>query len=132
MIGKAPGPDGWTALQLGLLPLTWWEAAACLWNACIQHGALPKVWTRAAIVLIPKRRDDKRVQLLQPSDHGARSGVVMEPSELLLADPRLALTHASCLLEIRDAPLLFSKISRPFLIAWMSAPFVPSSDVLAR
>ena len=60
MNGKAPGPDGWTALQLGLLPLTWWEAAACLWNACIQHGTLPKVWTRAAIVLIPKSRDETR------------------------------------------------------------------------
>ena len=77
----------------------------------------------------------KRVQLPFAASCGVRALAALlqpsEPSELLLADPRLALMHASCLLEIRDAPLLFSKISRPFLIAWMSAPFVPSSDVLA-
>ena len=120
----APGPDGWTALQLGLLSLTWWEAAACLWNACIQHGTLLKVWTRAAV---------KRVQLPFAASCGVRAlAALLQPSAPSARSARLALMHASCLLEIRDAPLLFSKISRPFLIAWMSAPFVPSSDVLVR
>ena len=60
MNGKAPGPDAWTAVQLGLLPQAWWDAATCLWNVCIQSGVLPNVWSRATIALVPKRFDETR------------------------------------------------------------------------
>ena len=60
MNGKAPGPDAWTAVQLGLLPQAWWDATTCLWNVCIQSGVLPNVWSRATIALVPKRLDETR------------------------------------------------------------------------
>ena len=60
MMGKAPGPDGWTPELLALLPELWWDAAARCWNRCIQTGHFPKQWRRATVALLHKRKDETR------------------------------------------------------------------------
>ncbi|CAE7228019.1 Ptchd3 [Symbiodinium sp. CCMP2592] len=54
MVKKACGSDGWQARDLLRLPVTFWEAAATLWNRALEIGVLPTTWTSALVVLLPK------------------------------------------------------------------------------
>ena len=52
--GKAAGVDKWTARDLIDLPNEAYEGLAAIWNAILQGGKLPKIWTIVRVVTIPK------------------------------------------------------------------------------
>ena len=52
---KAPGPDDWEPAMLARLPLRWFESFALLWAKVWERGAVPRLWQRARVALIPKQ-----------------------------------------------------------------------------
>ena len=41
---KSHGPDHWTAEALLLLPATWWDRLAALWQRVLELGGPPRAW----------------------------------------------------------------------------------------
>ena len=60
MVGKASGPDAWEAAHWLLLPATWWDALASLWQTIWTTGKVPALWKRARVSCIPKPNGDSR------------------------------------------------------------------------
>ncbi|MFM7980730.1 MAG: hypothetical protein ACKPKO_15560, partial [Candidatus Fonsibacter sp.] len=54
MVRKAGACDQWTADALLQMPLPWWILLAQLWNEVLGRGIVPRRWTEAKTVLIPK------------------------------------------------------------------------------
>ena len=54
MLNKACGPDQWHAADLLRLPASFWQALADITNAALCHGVLPRTWSSAVVVLLPK------------------------------------------------------------------------------
>lgn len=54
MVGKSPGPDGWTVEQWLLLPAGFWSALASIWRRIVETGDVPDAWRCARVALLPK------------------------------------------------------------------------------
>ena len=60
MATKASGPDSWSAAQLVLLPIAWWNCFALLWQVVYETGSIPDRWMEARVTLLPKGLRDFR------------------------------------------------------------------------
>ncbi|CAE7617784.1 unnamed protein product [Symbiodinium necroappetens] len=60
MKGKAPGVDQWRAEELLLLPPSFWQSLAELWQSIADRGDVPRPWQRVRIALLPKRQGGTR------------------------------------------------------------------------
>jgi len=50
----APGPDGWAATQLLLMPDAWFELLAAVWTSVLGGAPLPEAWRHTRLVFLPK------------------------------------------------------------------------------
>ncbi|CAE7891678.1 unnamed protein product [Symbiodinium sp. KB8] len=54
MVGKAPGPDGWSVEAWLLLPEGFWSSLAALWCRIAETGEVPSSCRHARVALLPK------------------------------------------------------------------------------
>ena len=53
---KTGGADDWKPSALLLLPHSWWQGAAALWNAILKFQKVPHQWERVALLWKSKKR----------------------------------------------------------------------------